>query len=185
MKERDTEARAVFLVGFMGAGKTSVGRALSKRLEWSFEDLDDLIQSREGRSIEAIFLHCGEAEFRRMEHAALQVMVAKLSSGPRIIGLGGGAFVQPANMDLLERTGVPTVFLDAGVEELWRRCQEQAIGRPLQRDERQFRELYERRRSEYLKASIRVDTAGKSVEIVAEEVVTRLGLRSKVDAKEW
>ena len=174
----------MFLVGFMGAGKTSVGRALSRRLEWSFEDLDDLIQAREGRSIEDIFLQCGEPEFRRMEHAALQEMVAKLRSGPRIIGLGGGAFVQPANVDLLERTGASTVFLDAGIEELWRRCQEQAIGRPLQRDECRFRELYERRRSGYLNAAIRVDTTDKSVEMVAEEVASRLGLRSKGDAKE-
>ena len=63
---------SVFLVGFMGAGKSSVGRALGQRLNWIFEDLDDRIQAREGRTVAEIFRDSGESEFRRAEHAALR-----------------------------------------------------------------------------------------------------------------
>jgi len=62
---------SVFLVGFMGAGKSSVGRALGQRLNWVFEDLDDRIEAREGRCVVEIFRDSGESEFRRAEHAAL------------------------------------------------------------------------------------------------------------------
>src|ERR1700724_232971 len=72
--------RAVFLVGFMGAGKTTVGRALSRRLGLPFEDLDDRIQGREGKTIEQIFRESGEAEFRKVETAALRELLADLSS---------------------------------------------------------------------------------------------------------
>jgi len=179
MKEHDPEARTVFLVGFMGAGKTSVGRALSTRLGWPFEDLDDRIRSREGRSIEDIFQRSEESEFRRMEHAALQEIVASLDSSPRIVGLGGGAFVQTENAALLQQSGASTVFLDAAVEELWLRCQGDAVRRPLQRDEQQFRDLYGERRPQYIKAAVCIDTTGKTVEMVAAEVALRLGLKSK------
>ncbi len=67
--------KAVFLVGFMGAGKTSVGRSLSRRLGWDFEDLDDRIQARAGRSIAEIFRDLGETEFRRLENAALRELL--------------------------------------------------------------------------------------------------------------
>ena len=184
MKERNSGARAVFLVGFMGAGKTSVGRTLSARLDWPFQDLDDLIQSRDGRSIQQIFLQSGEAEFRRLEHAALQELVAELKVAPRIVGLGGGAFVQTANFELIQQSGVPAVFLDAPVEELWQRCREQSVVRPLQRDHGEFCALYEDRRPRYLKAAVHIDTAGRTVDYVATELTLRLGLQGMMDTKE-
>ena len=67
---RPSALRAVFLVGFMGAGKSTVGRALARQMNWPFEDLDERLQAREKRSIEQIFRESGEAEFRRAEHAA-------------------------------------------------------------------------------------------------------------------
>ena len=170
---------AVFLVGFMGAGKTSVGRALGHRLGWPFEDLDDRIRAREGRSIEAIFRESGETEFRRAEYAALSALLAELpASPPRIVALGGGAFAQSETAALLLQTGSPIVFLDAPVEELWRRCVMQEDQRPLRRDQKQFRELCEARRSFYLRAALRVDTAGEEVEAVAGKVIAGLGLTS-------
>src|SRR5205807_857859 len=75
---RDAPVRAIFLVGFMGAGKTSVGRALSRKLGWRFEDLDDRIHAREGRTIPEIFQQSGEAEFRRSELAALRDLLADM-----------------------------------------------------------------------------------------------------------
>ena len=168
--------RAIVLVGFMGAGKTSVGRLLGTRLGWPFEDLDDRIRAREKRSIEAIFRDGGEAAFRGMERAALQEVVGELKASPRIVALGGGAFARPENAALLETVGARVVFLDASVDELYRRCQQEPGSRPLQRDAKQFRELYEQRRPFYLAAGWRIDTSGKNLDAVAAEVACSLGL---------
>ena len=173
--------RAVVLIGFMGAGKSSVGRALGEQLAWTFEDLDERIERRERRKVAQIFRDSGEAEFRRAEHAALKEMLSELRTGTeRIVALGGGAFVEEENVRLIEAGGVSTVFLDAGVEELWQRCRQQAlrqeIERPLFSSMEGFRELYEARRPHYLKASIRQETGGKTVAEVAGEVIRSLGL---------
>ena len=101
-RERVGNRRSIFLVGFMGAGKTTVGRALSRRLGLPFEDLDDRIQQREGKSIEQIFRESGEAEFRKAETAALREVLAELGSSTGVVALGGGAFVQSENAALIE-----------------------------------------------------------------------------------
>ena len=169
--------RAVVLVGFMGAGKSSVGAALSRHLGWPFEDLDERIQARAQRSIEQIFGQSGEAEFRRMEHEALGLLVGELGDSAKVVALGGGAFAQANNVALLEAAGLSTIFLDAPAEELFRRCQQQALERPLRGDAQEFHRLYQDRRPCYLKAGLRIETAGKDVEEVAVEAITRLGLR--------
>ncbi len=172
---------AVFLVGFMGAGKTSVGRELGQRLNWIFEDLDDRIVEREGRAIADIFRDSGEKEFRRAEHAALTEMLNEMHASSRIVALGGGAFAQPKNADLLQSSGVPTVFLDAAPDELWQRCSSQAAEagteRPLLQSPKQFRKLYEERRPAYAKASIRIKTGNRSVDEIATEVIKKLRLK--------
>jgi shikimate kinase len=167
----------------MGAGKSSVGRALAQRLNWIFEDLDDRIERRQGQTVAEIFRAGGEQEFRRAERAALQEVLEELPRGPsRIIALGGGAFVQKGNAALLKAARVPTIFLDAPVEELWRRCQEQAskVGaqRPLLGSTERFFALYEARRNGYSKASVRIETGSRSVEEIASEIARTLGLRS-------
>ncbi len=167
---------AVFLVGFMGAGKTSVGRSLGRRLGWDFEDLDDRIQARAGRSIGEIFRDLGEAEFRRLEHAALHELLHELSNGSRVVALGGGAFVQPGNVALLEHAGVHVIFLDGSAEELFRRCQQEHRERPLLQDAAGFKKLYDQRRSSYLNASCLVDTNGKDIDQIAAEVACRIGM---------
>jgi shikimate kinase len=168
--------KSVFLVGFMGAGKTSVGRSLGRRLGWRFEDLDDRIEARAGHSIAEIFRGLGEAEFRRLENTFLRELVSELGTEPRVVALGGGAFAQPENVGLLERADVRVVFLDGPAEELHRRCEEEQRERPLLQDAKQFGALYEQRRSAYLMASCRIDTTGKDVDGVAVEVACRLGL---------
>ena len=170
------KAQALFLVGFMGAGKSSVGQILGKRLGWMFEDLDERIQKNEGPSIEQIFAESGELFFRHAEHAALCQVIAELGAAPRVVALGGGAFAQAENIALLEKAALPTVFLDGPVDELFLRCQEQGRARPLRSDLELFRKLYEARRRHYMTASIRVDTSGKSVEKVVDDVAEALGL---------
>jgi shikimate kinase len=175
-RDRIHEPQTVFLVGFMGAGKTSVGRALSRRLGLSFEDLDDRIQDREGKTIEQIFREFGEAEFRRAETAALRELLGELRRSPRVVALGGGAFVQADNAALIEGAELRSVFLDAPVEELRRRCEQEQKERPLRQNPKQFRELYEKRRPSYMRADVRVETSGKDVDTVAAEVACSLGL---------
>ncbi len=178
-----SDVTAVFLVGFMGAGKTSAGRALARRLNWLFEDLDDRIVEREGRSVPDIFRESGEAAFRQAEHTALRAVLNDVGSGlARIVALGGGAFAQSENAALLNAAGFPTVFLDADVSELWDRCcaqaKESGAERPLLKDLAQFRELLRMRRRSYSKASFRIDTSGRGVDAVAEQIVKKLKLRA-------
>ena len=172
---------AVILVGFMGAGKSSVGRVLGQRLNWLFEDLDDRIEAREGRTVASIFRDSGEAEFRRIEHAALQQAIEELRAGDRrIIALGGGAFVQKENAALLRKSKLPTVFLDAPVEELWQRCCMQADAegteRPLLRRPEEFRKLYRSRRAGYRSATLQIQAGSRGVEEIAREIAEKLGL---------
>jgi shikimate kinase len=166
----------------MGAGKSSVGRALGQRLNWVFEDLDDRIERCEGRTVAAIFRDSGESEFRKAEYRALRQVIEELQSGGlRIVALGGGAFVQERNAELLKASNLPTVFLDAPVEDLWQRCCNQAsqtgMERPLLRSQDQFRELYETRRKGYSKAKLKIQTAGRTVDDIADQIAATLGLK--------
>ena len=167
---------AIFLVGFMGAGKTSVGRALAKDLGWEFVDLDERIAARAGRSVAAIFTEDGEAAFRRMEHDELRALIGELHLGNKIVSLGGGTWAQPSNVALLKSSSLPVIFLDAPVEELWRRCKSQQGLRPLLKKESDFRDLYSARCSAYAKSTLRVETHEKSVEDVARRIALLLGL---------
>jgi shikimate kinase len=170
---------SVFLVGFMGAGKSSVGRALGQRLNWLFEDLDDRIEAREGRKVAEIFADSGESEFRRAEHAALQQVLQELrGGGARIVALGGGTFAQEQNHKAIQASGIRTVFLDAPLDELWRRCAEQSDAkRPLMTSQNKFREAHRARLPYYQKASRRIDTLGKQVDAITAEIVQTLKLK--------
>jgi shikimate kinase len=166
----------------MGAGKSSVGRALVQRLNWIFEDLDNRIERHAGRSIAEIFRESGEPAFRAAEHSAVCEVLAELEGGvARVIALGGGAYAQRRNAVLLKSAGVPTVFLQAPVEELWRRCYEQAQAagteRPLQQSEAQFRRLYAARRASYARALVKIETFGKDLLEIADEIVRKLKLQ--------
>ncbi len=181
----DVLNNAVFLVGFMGAGKTSVGRSLGKQLNCEFEDLDDRIERREGRMVAEIFRDSGEPAFRRAEQSALREVLEELRGGvARIVALGGGAFAQKDNAALLLAAGVPTVFLDAPLEHLWRRCSQQSnatgVERPLLKSREQFGELHQARHRSYLKAGLRVQTENRTVEAVAAEIAQALGPRLKL-----
>jgi shikimate kinase len=172
---------SVLLVGFMGAGKSTAGTALAERLHCPFEDLDERIARREGRTVPEMFRDSGEAHFRRAERAALRDSLDELFGGAKkVVALGGGAFAQIANVRLIEASGVATVFLDAPVEELWRRCcgqaRHQGTQRPLLNSWDDFRKLYEIRRPRYLKAEHRIETGGKEVDAIVAEILEALGL---------
>jgi len=118
----------IVLTGFMGAGKTSVGRILAELLGWDFLDLDTHLEARAGATIPALFETHGEPHFRRLESSAL----ANALSRPRtILALGGGTPEQLTNRLLLEQTpGTLVVFLDAPFETLFDRCMLQSFASP-------------------------------------------------------
>jgi shikimate kinase len=159
------------LIGFMGAGKTTVGRALAKSLRWNFLDLDDVIEQREHRSVAEIFAASGEPAFRQMESAALAALLQDQQAGrDLILALGGGAFVQKQNRDALNAAGAITLLLEAPVEELRRRCQAEHKARPLAQQDARFQELFAARRADYALARFTVQTLDKSVRQVTAEI---------------
>ena len=166
---------AVAMVGFMGAGKTTVGQALAARLGWKFADLDRLIEAREGQSIEGIFKNSGEAGFRRLEHSLLLQSINSSTEGV-VLALGGGAFAQPEIRELLESAHIPTVLLNASVEELFQRCEQPDVVRPMRGNLENFRALYERRQAAYQEASLHIDTGGKKIASIVEEIIAGLQL---------
>jgi shikimate kinase len=160
----------------MGAGKTTVGKLLAARLNWRFIDLDDRIRERERKAIPEIFRDSGEERFRQVESECLRELIAE-KPVKTVLALGGGAFVQSKNAEMIREMQLPVVFLDGSPEELFRRCAPMAGERPLLASENQFRQLYETRREGYMAAGVRVDTTALSPEEVAEEVARRLDLR--------
>ena len=163
----------------MGAGKTTVGKRLADRLHWTFIDLDDVVVSLTSKTVPEIFRNEGEPRFRQHETAALRhVLEHEVTKGPIVIALGGGAFVQSQNLNLIRNSAHPTIFLDAAPEELRNRCAREGGTRPLFQDENQFRQLYEARRSGYMEADLRVETGGKSIDTIVNEVISRLDLHT-------
>ena len=169
----------VALVGFMGAGKTTVGQQLARQLNWRFADLDQLIESREGRTIPQIFQQDGEQRFRDLEHSILGEVLAAPDSRFFVLALGGGAFVVERVRGLLRNNRVPAVWLDAPAEELFRRCEQPEVVRPLRQDSQQFTKLYEQRLSSYRQADLHVITKGKEISAIAEEIAVRLALQPR------
>ncbi len=163
--------KLIYLVGFMGAGKSSVGTVLAKQMGWPFIDLDTIIEAGQGTTIRQIFERGSELFFRQIEHAALVEVTKKV---PAVIALGGGTFVQKANFDLIQQTRGATIWLDCPIEDLWQRCS-MMDNRPLFRDRESFSMLYEQRTPYYRQAEFRIPTGGRSPENIAKEIL-RLGL---------
>ena len=158
----------IFLVGFMGAGKTTVGRALARDLEYAFFDLDDLIAARTGKSVQEIFAELGEAKFRSLERAAINSCRNMVRS---VVALGGGAYVQEENRTMLRAIGT-TIWLDCPIEICLKRISGDK-SRPLLGDEDEMKALLAQRRAAYAQA----DHSVQAGEITPEELaieITRL-----------
>lgn len=159
--------KLIYLVGFMGSGKTTVGELLAQELGWRFIDLDAVIEAGQKTTIREIFEKAGELFFREVEHAALK---AVSKAEPAVIALGGGTFVQKSNLDFIRESGAPTIWLDCPLEELIRRCAG-ITNRPLFRDPASFGQLLEQRIPYYQMAQYRISTRDCSPEDVVEQIL--------------
>jgi shikimate kinase len=169
----------VVLVGFMGAGKTTIGSALARKLGWRFADLDQLIEAEQGSTVPEIFEQHGESRFRDLECEALTRALVADCSG-MVLALGGGAFVNENIRQLLRQHGIPAIWLDAPAEELFRRCEQPEVVRPLRRDREQFARLYEQRLSSYRQSDLHVITTDKEISFVVEEIVGQFAFQPGV-----
>jgi shikimate kinase len=156
----------IVLVGFMGAGKTTVGRLLADKLGLPFADSDHVIEERAGKPVRQIFTDHGEPAFRQLEH---DVIAELLATRGRVLALGGGAAGHPGTRDLL--AGVPVVYLRVGYAEAMKRVGGDR-GRPmLARPD--VEQLYAERDPVYAgAASVVVDTDGRSPQEIALEILT-------------
>jgi shikimate kinase len=172
----------VCLTGFMGSGKSTIGRLLAAQLAWRFADLDAEIERESGLSISQIFTQKGEVVFREIEHKCLVRILhaASARNTQLVLALGGGTFAQPRNMTLIRElnttqrnAGAVVVWLDCATEDLLQRCV--LMGdRPLFRDEASFRKLYEERLPHYRQADYRVESGGEPMRVV--EQILALGI---------
>jgi shikimate kinase len=164
----------IILVGFMGTGKTTVGRRLARRLGWRFVDLDELIEAKAKMPIATIFAERGEAVFRRLERWTIHRVVR---GREQVIATGGGAFVDPQSRGRLRVSG-PVVCLTASptviLERVGRKAQTrpllQGVASPLAR----IRALLTQRAGAYAQADLTVDTTRLSIDEVVERVWEQL-----------
>ena len=151
----------IYLVGFMGAGKTTVGRALSRRIGWRFEDIDERIETRARRSVAGIFAQQGEAAFRQLER---QVLSDLLPVRQVIVATGGGTFAEPDNRVLMLADGA-VAWLDLPLIKVLERVPPDGR-RPLAADRTAMEQLYARRRLAYAEAHLHLDASRPAAETV-------------------
>ncbi len=168
--EADTRRSNLYLVGFMGSGKSSVGRRLAELLGWIFLDLDEEIEKREGKPIPKIFRLWGEEQFRSLERQEL----GRASQGSRtVVAVGGGAFCSVENQEIITRTGI-SIWLDTPIELLFARCSACPALRPLFAGMDEMTKLLERRLPSYAEAQVRVPVGSLSIDELAHRILAEI-----------
>jgi len=159
----------IVLVGFMGTGKTTIGKLIAQALNMEFVDTDGLIEKREGVSINDIFSKKGEPYFRKVER---EVIAQVSKNGGSVIDAGGGAVIDEDNVKDLKKNGV--IFcLNAAPEEILRRAGKYThrpllnVADPLA----EIKKLLKKREEYYKRADYQIDTAGKSADQVSKEII--------------
>ena len=164
-------ATRVVLVGFMGSGKTSVGRALAARLGFRFVDLDARIEEAAGQRVAEIFREKGEPAFRELERSAA---AEALREERVVIAAGGGAFADPATRDIL-RQGTFSVYLACDLDTILERVPKDG-SRPLAGNRETMQALLSARESSYRQADLTLDASRRSPDAIAEEAARMLAL---------
>ena len=164
----------IILTGFMGTGKTAVGKRLAKRLGWKFVDVDLLIETSTRRPIARIFAERGEAVFRRLERRHISRVVR---AGQQVVATGGGAFVDPESRTRLRVSG-PVICLTARPHVILKRVGHRLASRPMLAGSTnpvaKIRALLAQRAPAYAQAELTVDTSDLPIEGVVEAIVEKL-----------
>ncbi len=162
--------RPIFLTGFMGAGKTTIGQMLAHRLQLPFMDQDKLIIEKEKMPISMIFERSGEEGFRKLENEMLKT----ISVSPAVISTGGGVVLKKENRELMNKKGV-TIYLYCGPSQTEKRLENDS-SRPLlaKNKKASITELMERRLPFYLEADYTINTSLKSESSILKEMLSLL-----------
>ncbi len=150
--------QTVVITGFMGCGKSKIARALAERLNLTFVDLDESITARTGRTPAQLIDDDGERAFRVIETETLRDVLHSREAG--VIALGGGAWIEATNRQLIEQHGCASVWLDVPFEVCWARIEYAGEDRPLGRTKDQAAERYKIRRPVYQLANIHISVLG-------------------------
>jgi shikimate kinase len=156
----------VYLIGFMGAGKTTIGRQLAKKLRWKFIDLDRAIEEGEHRQVSEIFREQGEPQFRTIEQHYLKEVS---SSNRAVIALGGGTYIDPQNRTVADKSGL-TVWLKVSFAKVADRVKMDGT-RPKFDNREEAERLYQKREPYYALAKLHVSTDDGTPESVADEII--------------
>ncbi len=165
--------KRIFLIGFMGSGKTTVGKLLAEKLGWKFVDIDELIERKEGMNIRDIFKYKGEPYFRKLEKETLEEVLNKEENV--IVATGGGLGADPEALELMKENGF-VIWLDVDFEEFKRRCSKDG-NRPLLRlGEEELKDLFDKRNLVYRQAHLRIE-ASESYGNILESIMENLPWR--------
>ncbi|WP_457640238.1 shikimate kinase [Persephonella sp.] len=157
----------IYLVGFMGSGKSTVGRIIADRLKMEFVDVDSLIEKETGKSIPQIFREKGEAYFRQIEKR----MLAKLTEKNKVVvSTGGGLGADRENMEKMKKTGF-VVWLDVSLEEILRRTKGDTERPLLKQPLEAVKKLYNSRKKVYALADVHIKAEGKTPQQTAQEII--------------
>jgi shikimate kinase len=160
----------IYLVGFMAAGKSTVARALAARLGWQVQDVDELIEARERRTVAELFARQGEPYFRSVEREILKLIVPLRHT---VVATGGGTFVDAENRAAINLDGL-SIWLDVPLEQVIARLP--ADGRrPLAADRTGMERLYQMRRAAYQQAHLRLDASHAEVPELVEQILEHTG----------
>jgi shikimate kinase len=160
----------IYLVGFMGAGKSTLGRTLGRRLDWRVEDIDELIEARERLTVSEIFVSRGESSFRSVEREILRGL---LPIRHAVVATGAGTFADRENRRAINADGI-SIWLDLPFERVLERVPSDGR-RPLAPDRASMETLYTVRRAAYQEAHVRLDASRAPVGELVERVLDQLG----------
>lgn len=168
--------RPIVITGFMGCGKSKVARALARHLDVPVIDLDDVITAQQGRTPAQLITEAGEPAFRSIETDTLHELLKKMPIG--VIALGGGAWIEETNRELIAQHDCVSIWLDVPFEVCWGRIKISEEDRPLGKTREQAKALYDRRKPIYRLAAIHIR---RMADEHLEELISRITKKLATD----
>lgn len=163
----------IYLVGFMGSGKSTVGKILAEKLNMNFVDIDKLIEEKEGMKIKDIFERKGESYFRELERKQIEATVKQEGL---VVSTGGGLGANLDNMNFMKKNG-DVVWLDVSLNTVLDRLKNDQDRPLLKQPTEKIKQLFEERKNVYRLANIRVNVDKKTPSQIVEEILTKIKRR--------